>query len=166
MGPSRLVEIIVVAAVVLGIWVFPLAYAFTGWLQRLDYSLPAWTVYVAVGVFVISLGIRWTAQRSLGRQWSFTLETAEGHRLITGGIYSYIRHPIYTSLVLWAAAQPFLLQNALAGWGGAVAVALIWLIRVPREERMMLEKFGDQYRQYMARTGRLMPKRRGRDQAV
>jgi protein-S-isoprenylcysteine O-methyltransferase Ste14 len=165
-APTRVLELIVIVAVILGIWAFPFGYAFTSWLQPLDYSLPPWTVWVAACVFAVGLVMRWEAQRALGGQWSFTLETAEGHALVTGGIYAYIRHPIYASLILWAAAQPFLLQNAIAGWGGAAAVALIWLVRVPREERMMLEKFGEAYRQYMARTGRLIPKRRMKDQAA
>jgi protein-S-isoprenylcysteine O-methyltransferase Ste14 len=78
--------------------------------------------------------------------------------LVTNGIYGRIRHPIYTSLVLWGAAQPFLLQNILAGWGGALAVALIWLVRVPAEEKMMRERFGEEYVRYMNRTGRAIPR--------
>lgn len=62
------------------------------------------------------------------------------------------------SLVLWAAAQPLLLHNQLAGWGGAVAVALIWLVRVPREEALMLAAFGEEYKRYMARTGTFIPR--------
>ena len=64
------------------------------------------------------------------------------------------------SWIVWAAAQPFLLQNAVAGLGGAAAVTLVWLVRVPREEAMMLGAFGDDYRNYMATVGRLMPRRR------
>lgn len=55
------------------------------------------------------------------------------------------------------------LLPALAGVGGIVAVALIWLVRVPREEAMMVERFGDAYREYMSRTGRLLPKRLARN---
>ena len=145
-------------AVLLGIWALPLAHAFTDWLRPFDYAVPAWTVWVAALVFVSGLIIRWQAQRTLGRQWSHTLETARGHALVTDGIYSRLRHPIYVALLLWTVAQPLLLQNVIAGWGGAVAVALIWIVRVPREERMLLERFGDQYRQHMARTGRAIPR--------
>ena len=153
-------ELVVMLSVVFGIWVLPFVYAFTNWLRPFDYSCPDWTVWVAAAVFGGGLVIRWKAQRSLGRQWSPTLEVTEGHALVTDGIYSRIRHPIYASLVPWALAQPFLLQNAIAGWSGAVAAALVWFVRVPREEAMMLETFGDEYRQYMARTGRLIPRRR------
>ena len=156
--PNRLPEFLVLGAVLIGIWALPVVYVFTDWLKPFDYSLPAWATWLGACVFLVSLAIRWKAQHDLGGQWSFTLETAEGHRLVTGGIYACVRHPIYTSLILWAAAQPFLLHNLVAGWSGAVAVALIWLIRVPREEQLMLEKFGGEYRQYMARTGKLIPK--------
>jgi protein-S-isoprenylcysteine O-methyltransferase Ste14 len=157
-GGSRIPEYVVMAAVALGIWLLPITYAFTGWLRPLDYAAPQWTSWLATGVLAASLAIRWKAQLALGRHWSCTLETADEHRLVTGGIYAYVRHPLYASLVLWAAAQPFLLQNVLAGWGGGVAVALIWLIRVPREEKMMLQRFGEEYRSYAARTGRLFPR--------
>jgi protein-S-isoprenylcysteine O-methyltransferase Ste14 len=156
--PNRLPEFLVLGAVLIDIWALPVVYVFTDWLKPFGYSLPAWAIWLGASVFLVSLVIRWKAQHDLGGQWSFTLETAEGHRLVTGGIYACVRHPIYTSLLLWGAAQPFLLHNLVAGWGGAVAVALIWLIRVPREEQLMLEKFGGEYRQYMARTGKLVPK--------
>ncbi len=155
---NRLPEFLVLGGVLIGIWALPIVYAFTDWLEPLDYSLPAWAVWLGVFVFLVSLGIRWKAQRDLGGQWSHTLETAEGHRLVTNGIYACLRHPIYASLVLWASAQPLLMHNFAAGWSGAVAVALIWLIRVPREEQLMLEKFGEEYKQYMERTGRLIPR--------
>ncbi len=105
-------------------------------------------------------------QRALASQWSFTLETVEDQALVTSGIYSYTRHPIYLSLVLWAVAQPLLLQNVIAGLAGVVAVLLVWIVRVPREERMMLDKFGEEYIQYMSRTGRFIPGRRTKDQAA
>jgi protein-S-isoprenylcysteine O-methyltransferase Ste14 len=153
----RLSEIPVMSAVLIGIWVLPAIYAFTDWLSPFDYSLPAWAVWLGAGVFLVSLAVRWRVQRALGEQWSPTIQTAQRHVLRTDGPYTRIRHPLYASLVLWAAAQPLLLTNGLAGWGGAVAVALIWLIRVPREEQLMLDTFGEEYRQYMARTGRLIP---------
>lgn len=159
-GRATVAEALVMLGVVAGIWVFPFIYAFTGWLRAFDYSCPGWFVWVAAAVFCGGLIIRWKAQRSLGRQWSPTVEVLEGQTLVTDGIYGRIRHPIYASLVPWAAAQPFLLQNAVAGWGGVLAVALMWIVRVPREEAMMLETFGDEYREYMARTGRLIPRRR------
>jgi protein-S-isoprenylcysteine O-methyltransferase Ste14 len=152
-------EIFVLLAVVSGFWVLPAIYIFTSWLAGMDYRLPDWVIWPAGLLFITSLGMRWAAQRKLAKGWSFTLETVSGHVLIQDGIFAFTRHPIYCSLIFWAIAQPLLLQNFLAGLGGAVAVLLIWGIRVPREEQMMIDIFGDQYRQYMLRTGWFHPHR-------
>jgi protein-S-isoprenylcysteine O-methyltransferase Ste14 len=108
--------------------------------------------------FALGLVVRWAAQCTLDRWWSPTVELAEGHRLITTGIYSRIRHPIYTSLFLWACAQPLLLHNWLAGWGGMVACAMVCFVRVPDEERMLRDRFGDEYISYASRTGKFIPR--------
>jgi len=157
---TRYAEGIVLLFVLLGIWIFPSIYSFTSWFHMFDYSLPSWQVMIALILFIFGLIIRFMAQQTLSRSWSFTLETSEKHKLVQNGIYSIIRHPIYVSLIFWAIAQPFLLQNYLAGFGGAFAVMLIWLIRVPREEELLLERFGDEYRDYIVQTGRLLPRRR------
>lgn len=164
--PARISELFVVASIILGIWVFPITYTFTNWLQAFNYHLPPWMIWIAFPIFLIGLAVRWAAQRTLARQWSFTLETVDGQLLVKNGIYSYTRHPIYVSLILWVMAQPVLLPNWIAGLGGAVAVALIWMIRVPREERMMLETFSDEYSQYMVDTGRLFRRTRTEDQVA
>jgi protein-S-isoprenylcysteine O-methyltransferase Ste14 len=158
--PKNFWEGIVLTAVIGGMWILPLIYAVTNWLNPLDYQLPTWALWITLPLFLISLLIRLTAQRTIAQNWSHTLETAPEHRLIQSGIYSITRHPIYLSLIFWAAAQHGLLQNNLAGFGGAAAVILIYLIRVPREEKLMLEVFGDEYCSYMERTGRFYPKRR------
>lgn len=156
---TRLTERIVLVFVFLGIWILPFISSFTPWLNGFDFGLPHWVSLLAVLVFLIGLIIRLIAQLTLSRSWSFTVETSEVHRLIDHGIYSFSRHPIYVSLIFWAVAQPGLIQNYVAGFSGAVAVILVWLIRVPREEELMVEVFGDDYGYYMDRTGRFFPKR-------
>jgi protein-S-isoprenylcysteine O-methyltransferase Ste14 len=158
----RTAERVVLAGIVIGLWALPGAYAFTDRLAFADYRLPAFVAWIGAAVFVAGLVLRWMAHRTLGRHWSHTLEFREGHRIVTDGIYTYLRHPIYSSLILWAIAQPFLLQNMIAGFSGPVAVALLWIIRVPREEAMMLKEFGEEYAQYMARTGRVFQIRIGK----
>ena len=80
--------------------------------------------------------------------------------LVTDGIYSYIRHPIYAGLWLWAIAQPLLLQNWLAGFALLVLFTPLYFTRRPREEGLMLDYFGEEYRAYMGRTGRILPRLR------
>ena len=65
---------------------------------------------------------------------------------------------MYASGWLWAVSQALLLHNWIAGLAGLVAFVPLYFIRVPREERMMLDNFGDAYRAYAARTGRIVPR--------
>ena len=95
--------------------------------------------------------------RALGRNWSISLDVREGHQLITDGIYRKVRHPMYTAFWLWAVAQALLLPNWVAGFSGIVGFGILFFGRVAREEQMMLETFGDRYREYMARTHRVIP---------
>jgi protein-S-isoprenylcysteine O-methyltransferase Ste14 len=54
--------------------------------------------------------------------------------------------------------QALFLANWVAGLGGLVGFGLLYFLRVPKEEDMMLQEFGEPYRQYMAKTGRILPK--------
>lgn len=144
-------------ALLLGMLVAPLVYATTGWLGFADYSLPAWASWLGVAIVVGGLFVFWRGHRDLGRNWSPTLEIRERHELVTGGIYGVIRHPMYASQWLWVIAQPLLLHNWVAGGAGLVVFVPFYLLRVREEERMMLESFGDTYRQYMRRVGGVLP---------
>jgi len=64
---------------------------------------------------------------------------------------------MYAAHLLWAIAQGLLLENWLAGWAFLVISVPFYLLRVPKEEKMMLEQFGQEYRQYISRTGRIIP---------
>ena len=75
-------------------------------------------------------------------------------------MFRRIRHPIYAGMWLWASAQPLLLQNWIAGFAFLVLFTPLYLLRVPREEQMMLDHFGEDYRRYLARTGRVLPRLR------
>jgi len=95
--------------------------------------------------------------RPLGRNWSVSLDVRESHQLVTDGIYRKIRHPMCSAFWLWAIAQALLLPIWVSGFAGLVGFGTLYFGRVAREERMMLETFGDRYRAYMARTGRVFP---------
>jgi protein-S-isoprenylcysteine O-methyltransferase Ste14 len=65
---------------------------------------------------------------------------------------------MYASQALYSLAQALLLHNWIAGMAGVASFLSLYLVRVPREERMMLDHFGDAYRAYAARTGRIVPR--------
>lgn len=148
--------------VFLGNIVLPALYLFTPWLAFADYRLPLFLPCCGVIAMIVALWLFWRAHVDLGLNWSITLEMRKEHELITHGVYRRIRHPMYAAIFLFAVAQGFLLQNWLAGWGGFVTFGFLYLIRTPREERMMGEFFGESYRDYVQRTGQLWPRFRRR----
>ena len=85
-------------------------------------------------------------------------EPGAGSELVTTGPYRWVRHPMYAAIWLWSLAQGLMLANWLAGWAAVATLAPLYWIRTPREERMMIAQFGDAYRDYMTRTGRLVPR--------
>ncbi len=89
---------------------------------------------------------------------TITREIKDSHALITNGIYKTIRHPMYSSFALWSIAQCLLLQNYIAGFSTLFIDIIMYFIRIPKEEQMMIDQFGEEYREYMKQTGRLFPK--------
>ena len=147
-------------AVGIGGFLIPLFYVFTPLLSFANYSIP---LLIGVsGVLVLLLGdwIFWKSHKDLGTNWSPTLEIREGHRLVAEGIYGRIRHPMYLSIWLLVIAQAMILPNYVAGFSGLLPFAVLYFLRVGREERMMIEEFGPDYEHYLKRTGRLLPKLR------
>ena len=143
---------------VFGMFIFPLIYALTSWLDFANYQLPGWSGWIGAAIFAISLWVLWRSHADLGRQWSVKVEIQEEHKLITDGIFRYIRHPMYAAHILWGIAQPLLLWNWIAGLSMLVMIFPLYFYRVPKEEIMMVDEFGDEYRHYMDRTGRVFPK--------
>jgi len=145
----------------IGAMLLPFVYIFTDWLSFADY--PASGVVVSLGVLLVVVGLWlfWRAHTDLGKNWSSSLEIYDDHTLITRGVYEHIRHPMYAANWLLMLAQALLLSNWIAGLGGLVSFAFLYFLRVPKEEAMMAQQFGEPYQQYMARTGRVLPKRSG-----
>ncbi|NTU78586.1 MAG: isoprenylcysteine carboxylmethyltransferase family protein [Chloroflexales bacterium] len=138
--------------------VLPWTALVTDWLASADYALPVVIRWLGVALFAAGLWVLYRAHADLGRGFAHELRVVEQQRLITAGIYAHIRHPIYAALVLIGLGQALLLDNWLAGPAGLVWLALMLPRRIPREEQMLLEHFGDAYRTYCGRTGRLLPR--------
>ena len=155
-------ERVLIGLVAVGLGLLPAVYVFTPSLKWADYRLSprASSEAGAVGtaLLVIAVWIFWRSHTNLGRNWSPSLQIREGHTLVTQGIYRSIRHPMYLSIWLWGIAQTLLLQNWIAGWASLVLFLPMYIARVPREEQMMLEQFGEEYRVYMNRTGSVIPR--------
>jgi protein-S-isoprenylcysteine O-methyltransferase Ste14 len=114
---------------------------------------------LAIGALVIVIaGLLFAgwARVHIGRNWSGTLTVKEGHTLITSGPYRWVRHPIYTG-VLVALLGTALAIGAPYGFIGAGLVLFGFLIRVRIEEQLMRETFPADYADYSRHTSRLIP---------
>ena len=153
-------ERVLLTLVAIGGTFLPLLQLATGVLSIANYRVPDWVPFVGLALLVPGLWLFWRSHADLGRNWSVTTELREDHSLTTTGVYSRIRHPMYTAIWILFAAQPFFVHNWLAGWGGLMSFALLYFVRVTYEEAMMRERFGAAYDDYCRRTGRLLPKLR------
>lgn len=142
----------------LGSFFIPIIYALTHWLDFANYTLPTWAGWLGILILAASLYVFWRAHVDLGVNWSPSLEIREQHELVTRGVYSVIRHPMYASQWLWVIAQTLLLQNWIAGVLNMPLFLIFYTMRVQAEEQLMLEQFGDQYRSYMEHVGGVFPK--------
>ena len=140
-----------------GVIVIPLLYIFTSWLEFAEYQLPSWLGWIGALILAFAILLLWRSHADLGRNWSQSLELRKGHELIDHGVYKYIRHPMYAAIWLYCIAQILLLHNVIAGWSALVSFGLLYFLRVPREENMMLDQFGEEYQAYMRKTGRVIP---------
>jgi protein-S-isoprenylcysteine O-methyltransferase Ste14 len=127
------------------------------WIDAFLFHLPAWLRWAGFVIGLVTVAFWTWVQVVLDTQWSAQLQLTEYHYLITTGPYARIRHPLYTAMCGWAVALALLTANWIF-----VAVCLLSIVgllwRVPKEEQMMIEAFGDEYKAYMQRTGRFFPK--------
>ena len=97
------------------------------------------------------------ADRCLGENLSIAVQIKEDHSLVTTGPYGRVRHPIYTAAIIVTASMLGISSNWIVGACFVVPIAILCAERIPREERLLIGRFGDEYRAYMKRTGRLLP---------
>ena len=140
-----------------------------GWLVGLVYIVapqrvkwvalpfPTWSRWIGACLGIISLPLFAWTHHTLGKNWSVALLTKEGHTLVANGPYRWVRHPMYTTIFLQALAFFLLSANWIIGMTG-LGTSILCVARVGDEEALMIEEFGDQYRAYMQRTGRFLPR--------
>jgi protein-S-isoprenylcysteine O-methyltransferase Ste14 len=137
--------------------ILPWVYVFTGFPRAADYAFSPIRAWLGAIAAVAAIATFYLTHRDLGRNWSVSLDVRQDHKLITSGVYRHVRHPMYSAFWLWVIAQALLLPNYIAGLAGLPGFGLLYFIRIGREEQMMLDTFGAEYRDYMARTKKLIP---------
>ena len=151
-------EFALLGASLTGLGIVPCVYLTTHFFRFADYPFIPALSYLGIAVDLASAWLFYRTHRELGRNWSVSLDLRERHILVTTGVYATIRHPMYAGFWLMALAQALLLPNWIAGPAGLVGFGLLFFGRVGREEEMMIAAFGDEYRAYMRRTTRVVPK--------
>ncbi len=97
--------------------------------------------------------------RTIGQHYSYALETKTEQKLITSGPYSRVRHPLYSAHNLFNLGMVFLTAYSPLILFAIIGVPFTYA-RMKTEEKMMIEKFGSEYEEYLKRTGRIFPKLR------
>jgi protein-S-isoprenylcysteine O-methyltransferase Ste14 len=153
----NLTEKWLVAAATLGLGVFPIIYVATGFPAFAEHEFVTELGYIGTLLFAVALWLFFLAHHRLGRNFSVSLDIRNDHILVSGGIYAVVRHPMYLAFWLWAIAQLLLLPNWFAGLIGIFGFGMLYVGRIEREEALMLQTFGDDYRTYINSTARLVP---------
>jgi protein-S-isoprenylcysteine O-methyltransferase Ste14 len=103
------------------------------------------------GLFV-TLWARWT----LAGNWSSDVTFKQGHELVRTGPYRFVRHPIYTGLLMMALGTA-INAGRLRCWLGIVVVGIGFWIKLKQEERLMLRHFPEQYPAYQKQVKAIVP---------
>jgi protein-S-isoprenylcysteine O-methyltransferase Ste14 len=119
---------------------------------------PTWLLWaIGVAFALAGFGVRIAGKRTLGRFFTIRVQLQEGHELVQEGMYASIRHPLYTGFLLAWCAPPFLFGSPIGLCFVTLPMLFAVVRRIPREEALLVEAFGDRYRDYMGRTNRLIP---------
>jgi protein-S-isoprenylcysteine O-methyltransferase Ste14 len=114
------------------------------------------TPYVGLALLTLGGALRLAAVFVLGRRFTGLVAIQEGHRLQTGGLYRYVRHPSYAGILLYMAGFVLVFRC----WLGLLLVAgtlAVLLARMNAEEALLESEFGEEYAAYRRRTWRLVP---------
>ncbi len=121
--------------------------------------LPHPQTFYGIGVILMMLGLiaRWIAIIHLGRFFTVNVAIADDHQLITTGPYRYVRHPSYTGTLLIFLGFGLCMLNIFSFAAVFVPISAAFRWRMHVEEEALREAFGDLYRNYAARTRRVIP---------
>ena len=146
----------------LALVVFLVLYALNShWLEVLRVPLPDLLRMFGIVIGAASMALYVWSRVELGKEWSSPLRVRECHHLVITGPYARVRHPIYLSLIVFMTGIALIAANWFLVLFLFISVVDLHL-RIPKEERMMIDEFGDEYEAYMGRTGRLLPRISGR----
>ena len=99
----------------------------------------------------------WT-MLALGSNYRGAMGLHPNHKLVTHGPYRFVRHPMNGVFPMASMVLFLMSANWVIGIGALIVIGTISIVRTPIEERQLIERFGEEYRAYMRRTGRFFPR--------
>lgn len=149
---------IVLRAAGLALWLSVLVYVIAPeWIGFASLRIPDSIRWLGFLLCLVALPLLVWMFRSLGNNITDTVQTRQNAQLVERGPYRWIRHPLYSFGALFFVGLMLMAANALIIIFGGIAFSML-MLRTPKEEAQLVEKFGDSYREYMTRTGRLLPR--------
>ena len=113
--------------------------------------------WLGVGMGITCVFLIYWMFSSIGIGITPTVATRKAHKLVTKGPYRWIRHPLYTFGTLFFLSFALMADSWFIAVMALLAITML-NIRLPNEEAHLIEKFGDEYREYTKQTGRFLPK--------
>jgi protein-S-isoprenylcysteine O-methyltransferase Ste14 len=111
---------------------------------------------MGVGFAIVGVALACWSRHILGRNWSSVVVVKEDHELIQRGPYRYVRHPIYTGLLMLFFGNALIVGD----WRGLIAVAIVFVSfwrKLRLEEQWLAAHFGQSYVKYVKETKALLP---------
>ncbi len=140
------------------LWLSPFVYLINpAWMAWSKIGLPETVRWLGIGIGVLCVAGIYELFSSIGSGITPVSATRREHKLVTNGIYRYVRHPLYTIGSSLFISFGMMADNWFIILLGTLAF-IVMAIRTPKEEANLIEKFGDEYSEYMKQTGRFLPK--------
>jgi protein-S-isoprenylcysteine O-methyltransferase Ste14 len=127
------------------------------WISWSFLRLPVWIRAGGLALAGLGLFLLWRSHRALGKNFRPTLDAPPDQELVTAGPYSRVRHPLYLAFLLMLASTGLLSSNWFIGVVGVLLIASITVVRIPAEEALLSQRFGERYREYRQCTPALLP---------
>ena len=135
-------------------------YFFPGLIDRATFSLPSWLRWAGCVVSGAGLWLFAASHRALGKHWTAIMALSDEHEIVQSGPYAVVRHPMYSAFFIIGIGFGLVSANWLIVVIYMLPLILMVATRLKDEEEMMIERFGEEYRAYMQKTGSLLPRRK------
>jgi protein-S-isoprenylcysteine O-methyltransferase Ste14 len=130
---------------------------YPSFMNYLQINIPNNYRLIGIGIAIFGESLWIYSQMILNRYWSPNLKIQTEHKVIREGIYKRIRHPIYLSMDIWCIGVAIFTANIFLIAFSIIAISMLSM-RMPKEEKMLIGVFGNEYIEYMNETGKIFPK--------